>query len=124
MYNVTAARIVFLLVFVGFNMAFLPQFVLGMHGMPRRYFDYPPEFQPWHMASSIGAFVNGIGYSFAILNLIYAAMFSKVKAPRNPWNSLSLEWQTESPPVHENFEQTPIVTDWTYGYGTPVKSAH
>ncbi|MCB0338070.1 MAG: cbb3-type cytochrome c oxidase subunit I [Bdellovibrionales bacterium] len=120
MYNETAAKVGFVLVFFGFNMAFLPQFVLGMHGMPRRYFDYLPQFESLHALSTIGAFVNGFGYSFAIFNLVYAAFFSKNKAPANPYESLSLEWQTQSPPIHENFEETPVVTEWTYGYGVPV----
>ncbi len=124
MYNETRAKIGFILVFVGFNLAFLPQFVLGMHGMPRRYFDYPPEFEPLHFVSTIGAFTNGIGYSFAILNLVYEAIFGKSKAPDNPYDSLSLEWKTPSPPPHENFKETPVVTDWSYGYGTPVATAH
>ena len=68
-------------------------------------------------ASTIGAFINGFGYTLALLNLAWAARFSKVKAPANPYESLSLEWQTQSPPIHENFEKTPVVTDWTYGYG-------
>lgn len=120
MYNETVAKIGWVLVFVGFNMTFLPQFVLGMHGMPRRYFDYLPEFEVLHMASTVGAFVNAFGYTFALLNLAWAAKYSKVKAPANPWDSLSLEWKTASPPVHDNFPETPIVTDWTYGYGKPL----
>jgi cytochrome c oxidase subunit 1 len=122
MYNETAAKIAFVLVFVGFNLTFLPQFVLGMNGMPRRYFDYPPEFEMWHFASTIGAFMNGLGYTTAILNLAFTGLFGKTKAPRNPYESLSLEWQTDSPPIHDNFETTPVVTDWTYGYGQPVKT--
>jgi cytochrome c oxidase subunit 1 len=120
MYNETAAKFAFCMVFIGFNMTFLPQFVLGMEGMPRRYFDYLPQFEHLHRISSFGALINGVGYSFALLNLLYAALFSKVKAPANPWGSLSLEWQTQSPPVHENFPETPVVTDWPYGYGKPV----
>jgi len=121
MYNETIGKITWVLVFVGLNLTFLPQFVLGMEGMPRRYFDYPPEFESLHQLSTIGAFVNGIGYSSALLNLLYAFFFSKHKAPANPYGSLSLEWQTQSPPIHDNFETIPEVTDWTYGYGQPVE---
>lgn len=120
MYNETAAKIAFVLVFVGFNMTFLPQFVLGMHGMPRRYYDYLPQFEYLHSLSTIGAFVNGFGYTLALFNLFYAMAFSKTYASENPWQSLSLEWKTQSPPIHENFEETPIVTEGTYGYGKPV----
>jgi cytochrome c oxidase subunit 1 len=124
MYNEVVGKITWVLVFVGFNATFLPQFVLGMQGMPRRYFDYLPMFESLHHASTIGAYINALGYSAALLNLLWAAIFSKVKAPSNPYRSLSLEWQTQSPPIVENFEETPVVTEWTYGYGTPVKGAH
>ena len=121
MYNETVAKIAFVFVFVGFNLTFIPQFGLGMMGMPRRYYDYPIEFQTLHTWSTVGAFINGFGYTFSLLNLAWAALFSKRKAPANPYNSLSLEWQTQSPPVHENFAETPVVTDWTYGYGKPLE---
>jgi cytochrome c oxidase subunit 1 len=125
MYNEHVAKIGFVLVFVGFNLTFLPQFVLGMMGMPRRYYDYHPDFEYLHTWSTVGAFVNGFGYTFALVNLAWSAFFSKKKAPANPWESLSLEWQTQSPPIHENFEKTPVVTDWTYGYGKPLaESSH
>ncbi len=120
MYNEPVAKVAWFCVFVGFNLTFLPQFVLGMEGMPRRYYDYLPEFTPMHQLSTVGAFLNGFGYTFALLNLAWAAMFSRVKAPRNPWDSLSLEWQTSSPPHHENFPETPNVTDWGYSYGKPL----
>lgn len=120
MYNERFAVVAFVLVFVGFNLTFLPQFVLGMEGMPRRYHDYLPQFETLHRWSTAGSYVNALGYSSALFNLLFAAIFSKRKAPRNPYDSLSLEWQTQSPPITENFEVTPIVTDWTYGYGKPV----
>ena len=122
MYNETLAKLGWVLVFVGFNLTFLPQFVLGMQGMPRRYFDYPIEFETLHYVSSWGAVLNAAGYTFALLNMLYFFAFGKTKAPNNPYDSLSLEWQTQSPPIHENFEETPVVKDWTYGYGKPVES--
>lgn len=121
MYNEAVAKFAWVLVFVGFNLTFLPQFVLGMNGMPRRYFDYLPQFETLHTVSSVGAVINGFGYTFALVNLLYAALFSKVKAPANPYNSLSLEWQTASPPIHENFDKVPVVTEYPYNYGTPVE---
>lgn len=120
MYNEMAARIAWVFVFFGFNLTFIPQFLLGMQGMPRRYFDYLPEFQGLHQISTVGAYINAFGYTFALVNLVYSAFWGKRKAPSNPWDSLSLEWQTQSPPIHENFEETPVVTDWTYGYGKHV----
>lgn len=122
MYNETTAKIAFAFVFIGFNLTFIPQFGLGMQGMPRRYFDYPAQFELLHSISTVGAFLNGFGYTFALLNLLWAAVFSRKKASDNPWESLSLEWRTKSPPIHENFPETPVVTDWTYGYGKPVEA--
>lgn len=124
MYNETAGKVFWLLIILGFNATFLPQFVLGMKGMPRRYFDYPPEFEYLHFLSTMGAFINAAGYLGALANLAYAALFGKVKAPANPYDSLSLEWHTSSPPPHENFIDTPTVTDYPYAYGTPVAGAH
>jgi cytochrome c oxidase subunit I len=65
--------------------------------------------------------MNGTGYMLAFLTLGWAFFFSKKYAPANPYESLSLEWKTQSPPIHENFEEVPVVTDWTYGYGTPIE---
>lgn len=121
MYNETVGKVTWFLVFVGFNLTFLPQFVLGMEGMPRRYYDYLPQYQGLHQVSTVGALVNALGYSLALINLGWAWAFGKVKAPANPWDSLSLEWQTPSPPPHENFTTTPVVTGSTYAYGTPVR---
>jgi cytochrome c oxidase subunit I len=118
MYHEFSAKIGWLLVMIGFNLTFLPQFVLGMHGMPRRYYDYLPQFADLHLVSSIGAFINAFGYSFALLNLLYAWAFSKVKAPANPYNALGLEWQAASPPIHENFISIPVVDFEPYAYGT------
>lgn len=116
MYNERMAQIAWLLLFIGFNGTFLPQFLLGMEGMPRRYYDYPVEFQPLHRLSTIFAFINGLGYTLVLVNFYWSAKHGK-KAEGNPWNSLSLEWQCASPPPHDNFDKIPVVTDWSYGYG-------
>ena len=116
MYNDKVARIAFVLLFVGFNGTFLPQFVLGMEGMPRRYFDYPVEFANLHWWSSVFAFMNGTGYFLVLVNLFVGALWGRKVGP-NPWNARGLEWQTASPPPHDNFETIPTVTDWSYGYG-------
>ncbi len=123
MYNEKVAKFGWLLLFIGFNMTFLPQFVLGMEGMPRRYATYPAEFAPMHQLSTIFAFVNGIAYALVFGNLGWAAVFGK-KAEKNPYNSLSIEWTVEQmPPVHDNWSEIPVVTDWMYGYGQP-EDAH
>ena len=116
MYFEKFAKFSFVVLFIGFNGTFLPQFALGMMGMPRRYFDYPVEFEPLHRVSSIFAFLNGIGYALVLGNLIYSA-FRGPKTKENPFGSLSLEWQTQSPPIHDNFETIPKIKNWTYGYG-------
>jgi cytochrome c oxidase subunit 1 len=127
MYNEVITKITFTLVFVGFNLTFIPQFILGQAGMPRRYFDYLPEFESMHTLSTIGAYLNAIGYSSALFYLLYVAVWGKVKAPANPYGGLSLEWKTSSPPPTENFIETPVVQEdeWAYAYGKPVAgSAH
>jgi len=104
-----------LLIFVGFNLTFFPQFIMGYMGMPRRYHIYPVEFQPYHIASTAGATVMAVGY---ILPLLYLTMslFMGKKAEANPWGATGLEWTIASPPPHENFAQTPIVTQEAYAY--------
>ncbi|MBL7661862.1 cytochrome c oxidase subunit I [bacterium] len=119
-YNKKLAVIAFILLFIGFNGTFLPQFALGMEGMPRRYYDYPVEFEPLHRISSIFAFINGFGYLLVLVNLLWAAFYGP-KAKQNPWGSLSLEWTAACPPPHDNFEKIPTVNDWPYGYGVDAK---
>jgi cytochrome c oxidase subunit 1 len=124
MYNEVVANMAWLLIMFGFNLTFIPQFILGMEGMPRRYFDYMPQFASLHMISSIGAIFNAIGYTMALANLAFSAKYSKTKAPANPYNALGLEWQTSSPPPHENFYEIPVVTHEPYDYGVhqPAKA--
>ena len=117
MLNETIGKISWFLVFVGFNVTFFPQFFLGVEGMPRRYATYLPKFQPMMELSTIGSWILGLGILIMLVNVIRSLMNGE-KAPQNPFNSLSLEWSVPSPPPHENFEEIPHVTDWTYGYGT------
>jgi len=122
-YNEKWAFISFLMVFIGFNMTFIPQFILGMEGMPRRYFDYLPQFQTWHSISTIGALTNGLGYATTFGQLLYSA-FKGEKAEANPWNALSLEWQTPSPPPETNFDEVPHFPESIYDYGTEDDAEH
>jgi len=131
MYNQTVSKIAFWMVFIGFNGTFLPQFVAGMQGMPRRYYDYPAQFEIWHSISTVFAFLNAAGYGLALLNLFYTMVSSRApKASDNPWNSLGLEWKTATPPPTENFPETPVLApdEWSYGYGDELpgkaKGAH
>jgi cytochrome c oxidase subunit I len=120
MFNERVAKIAFAFIFVGFNVTFFPQFILGTEGMPRRYYDYLPKYQPLHELSTIGSWILAIGMFLMAINLI-RGLYNGLKAPENPYGSLSLEWQVPSPPPHENFEEIPLVTDWTYGYGKKNK---
>ncbi len=110
------ARVAAIIVFVGFNLTFFPQFVLGYLGMPRRYHAYPPEFQVLNVMSSAGASILAVGYVLPIIYLTWSMRYGK-KAGPNPWNVRGLEWQTQSPPITENFAVQPVVTDRTYAYG-------
>ncbi len=117
MYPEGWARLSALIIFVGFNLTFFPQFLLGYLGMPRRYHDYrhSPEFQIYHVLSSAGASILGVGYLLPMVYMIWSLRWGKV-APSNPWAATGLEWQTPSPPPTHNFEQTPIVTEEAYAY--------
>lgn len=116
MYNETIAKIGFWMLFIGFNATFMPQFILGYMGMPRRYSDYLGEFADLHFASSVGAMLNGLAYFIIFGNLIIS-IWKGAKATDNPFGSLSWEWKTTSPPPLTNFDDIPTVTTWTYGYG-------
>ncbi len=103
------------IVFIGFNLTFFPQFVLGYLGMPRRYFHYPPEFQVLNVFSTAGASILGVGYLLPLLYLIWSFRYG-ASAGDNPWNATGLEWQTASPPTTENFASAPTVTEEAYAY--------
>ena len=115
MYSDRWARFAAVLLFVGFNFTFFPQYLLGIAGMPRRYHEYPPEFQTLNVLSSAGALILAIGY---LLPLVYLgwSLFRGARAPANPWNATGLEWQTPSPPPTHNFAVTPVVTEPPYAY--------
>ena len=115
MYNETLGRIGCFLVFVGFNITFFTQFMLGSRGMPRRYFNYTPEYHTLHVISSIGSQVLGFGLFFTLFYLLHS-LFKGKKAPHNPWNGHSLEWRTQTPPIEHNFHVQPIVTDGPYDF--------
>ncbi len=103
------------LVFIGFNLTFFPQFIVGYLGMPRRYHAYPEEFQVFQVLSTAGASVLGVGY---LLPLIYFtwSIFKGEKAPPNPYNAKGLEWTVPSPPPTENFRIMPVVNEEVYAY--------
>jgi len=109
------ARVAAIIIFVGFNLTFFPQFILGYLGMPRRYAVYPPEFQTLNVISTAGASILGLGYVIPLIYLAWSARYGPIAGP-NPWNATGLEWTTASPPPTHNFEETPVVTEEPYGY--------
>jgi cytochrome c oxidase subunit 1 len=115
MYPEGWAKLGALIVFVGFNLTFFPQFVLGYLGMPRRYHAYPAEFQVLNVMSSAGASILAVGYILPMIYLIWSMRYGPI-APPNPWPATGLEWKTTSPPPTENFHQTPIVTWEAYEF--------
>jgi cytochrome c oxidase subunit I len=119
MYHEGWAKVSAIIVFVGFNLTFLPQFILGYLGMPRRYYTYVPEFQVLNVFSTAGASILAIGFILPLLYLIPSLWLGKT-AGSNPWGAAGLEWETTSPPPPENFEETPIVTIGAYNFG-PVE---
>jgi len=115
MYPELWARLSALVIFLGFNLTFFPQFIMGYMGMPRRYHSYPEEFQVYHVLSTAGASVLAVGYLIPAVYLIWSLRYGKL-APDNPWNATGLEWQTSSPPPPENFDITPVVNYEAYDY--------
>jgi cytochrome c oxidase subunit I len=105
-----------LVIFVGFNLTFFPQFLLGYLGMPRRYHFYPEEFQVLNVMSSAGASILGLGYVIPLIYLLWSLRYSPQAGP-NPWRATGLEWQTSSPPPTDNFDTQPVVTEEAYAYG-------
>jgi cytochrome c oxidase subunit 1 len=117
------AKFAALLIFVGFNLTFFPQFILGYLGMPRRYHTYPDEFQVLNVLSSAGASILAVGYIIPLLYLLWSLRYGPV-AGSNPWGATGLEWQTPSPPPTDNFAETPVVTQPPYAYDTREEEAH
>jgi cytochrome c oxidase subunit 1 len=120
LYNEGLAKISAGIIFIGFNLTFFPQFVVGYLGMPRRYHAYPPEFQVLNVLSSAGASILGAGYLIPMIYLMWSLRYGRL-AGSNPWGAVGLEWTTTSPPPTENFAETPTVTWEPYDYGSPVE---
>ena len=115
MYPETAGRLAAVILFLGFNLTFFPQFILGVLGMPRRYHAYPPEFQVLNVMSTAGASILAIGYLLPLLYLIWSLKYGQI-AGANPWGATGLEWTAQSPPLTENFLEVPIVDFEAYDY--------
>jgi cytochrome c oxidase subunit I len=119
-YNEFLGRVSAVIIFVGFNLTFFPQFVVGYLGMPRRYHAYPEEFQVLNVLSSAGASILAVGFALPVFYLL-ASLKNGELAGDNPWGAVGLEWNTTSPPPTENFTTSPVVTWDAYEYPTPVE---
>ncbi len=115
MYSEFWARMSWVFIFVGFNVTFFPQFILGAMGMPRRYFNYIPAYEPLNRISTMGSWLIAIGFLMALYTIING-LISGAKAPKNPWGSKTLEWEADSPPSVHNFDHEPVVTAGPYEY--------
>ena len=122
MYPEKFGRLAALTMYLGFNLTFFPQFVLGYLGMPRRYHAYAPEFQIYNVMSSAGASILGVAYLLPLIYFLWSLKYGK-KAPANPWKATGLEWQTTSPPPKHNFHETPIVDTPPYQYSAEATEA-
>lgn len=115
MYPEIWGRISAAIVFLGFNLTFFPQFVVGYLGMPRRYHSYVPEFQVLHILSSAGASILALGFLMPVFYFAWSIKYGK-PAGDNPWGAVGLEWQTSSPPPTENFTYQPVITTEAYEF--------
>jgi cytochrome c oxidase subunit 1 len=120
MYNEFQAKIGAALIFIGFNMTFLPQFIMGSQGMPRRYYNYIDQFTIFHQTSTIGSYILGVGF-LLIAYYLAKSLMSGERAGSNPWGSRGLEWQSTSPPDLHNFDHTPVVINGPYDYHKPME---
>lgn len=110
MYNERVGVILAIIVYLGFNITFFPQFLAGTHGMPRRYASYPEGYQIYHVISSIGAYIMGLGLLGVLFNWLHG-LKNGAPAAANPWGANTLEWQTSSPPPHDNFPEVMTADD-------------
>jgi cytochrome c oxidase subunit I len=115
MYPESWGKLAAMTIFIGFNLTFFPQFILGWTGMPRRYHAYTPEFQVLNVLSTAGSTVLAVGYLLPMVYFLWSLRYGK-EAGDNPWGAAGLEWKTASPPPTYNFEETPVVTWEAYNY--------
>ncbi len=115
MYSERPAKIGWFLLFIGFNVLYFTMFILGYQGMPRRYFDYPPQYHTGHVVSTMGSWFLAAGLILIFYNLV-RSLFKGEKAPPNPWGGWTLEWKISSPPPPENFEEIPVIKEATYEF--------
>src|SRR5438270_1410063 len=122
MYPEAWGKLSAMIIFLGFNLTFFPQFILGYLGMPRRYHSYPPEWQVLHVLSTAGASILAVGYVLPIIYFLWSLKYGEVAGP-NPGGASGLEWTTTSPPPAHNFEEIPVVTQEAYDYAEAPEAA-
>lgn len=115
-YNLKRAKRAFWILFVGFNTLYFPMFVMGWLGMPRRYYDYLPEYQIYHVISTVGSWILVTGLLTMFGNLVHGLMYGEKTSEENPWGGETLEWKTTTPPPKENFDISPTVSEAPYEY--------
>ncbi len=116
LYDERMAKTAWLISFVGFNLLYFPMFILGLEGLPRRYYAYLPKYQPLQVISTVGSSILILALILMFYNLI-RSLFKGPMAGANPWGGTTLECQISSPPPAENFEEIPVVTHGPYEYG-------
>ena len=123
-FSQTWGNISAVVVFIGFNLTFFPQFIMGSRGMPRRYYDYLPEYYTFHVLSTIGSYVLSIGLFIVLFNWIHSIFYGENETKTNPWKGKSMEWtETAVVPIEHNFEQQPISKHGPYEFDELVKPA-
>jgi cytochrome c oxidase subunit 1 len=110
------------LVLIGFNVTFISQFIMGSRGMPRRYYTYDAEFAPFHVASTIGSYILALGF-FVAAGVLIHSLLRGTKADKNPWQGVTMEWETETPPIEHNFVGQPICRNGPYDFPEIDESA-
>ncbi len=116
MYNRKFGKIAFWFIFSGFNFLYFPMLIMGWLGMPRRYYDYLPQFHPYHLISTIGSWIVITGLFLMFYNLFKSLKSGPVVTEKNIWGGETLEWQIDTPPTHENFTEIPDITERPYMY--------
>jgi cytochrome c oxidase subunit 1 len=120
MYKESTAVVAWVHIFVGFNMLYFTMLVLGMQGMPRRYYDHLPGFHLGHLIATVGSWIMVAGLLLMVMNLV-RGLFRKVEVPANPWGGVTLEWTVPSPPPVENFDVLPVITEAPYTFNPVSK---
>lgn len=116
MYNIKRAKVAFWIIFTGFNVLYFPMLIMGWLGMPRRYYDYLPQFHPYHFISTIGSWILITGLIIMFTNFVISLRRGEKITKKNLWGGETLEWQIDTPPTFENFAEIPVVEDYPYVY--------